>query len=73
MPRPVVDRLPMNRLTALDVVRARYGPGAYAEYVWVGKGDPPLCRVYSSAPAVPLLTAATFEEAFARLGIRPII
>lgn len=66
-----VDRLPMNRLTALDVVRAKFGAEGYAEYVWMGGGQQPRCRVHPGTQ--PPLTADTFEEAFAWLGIRPII
>ena len=54
----------MNRLTALDTVRAKWGPTAYAQYIWIGEGRHPLCQVsYGEGESERFFTAETFESA----------
>lgn len=66
----------MNRLTALDLARLAFGPTGYAEYIWIGGGEPPRCQVgkLQGGRFFPLPHGnhlpTTFEEAFAYNGVR---
>lgn len=59
----------MPRLEALDQARLILGPRGYADYRWVGNGDPPRCVIgtLEGLTFTPRIEGSTFEEALAQV------
>lgn len=59
----------MCRLAALEAAQALLGPRGYADYRWVGNGDPPRCVIGTlhGLTFTPRIEGSTFEEALAQV------